>query len=108
MIYLAVLLMTLIGSLGALFFKRCTVHMEGIFSLFRIPTFYIGVLFYTVGAAMNVVLLRFLDYTVLYPMCSVSYIWSLIISNRLLGERVTGKKVLGVALICVGVVILVQ
>ena len=57
---------------------------------------------------MNVVLLRYMDYTIVYPMGAITYIWSLIISNRFLGEKITKKKVLGIALICVGVVLLTR
>lgn len=107
-IYVFVLLMTLIGSLGAFFFKRSTGGMEGIFSLLRYPSFYIGGVLYVLSALMNVVLLRYMDYTILYPMTAITYIWSLVISNRFLGEKITAKKVIGVALICLGVVLLVR
>lgn len=103
-----VLLMTLAGSLGAFFFKKSTNNMEGIFSLLRIPSFYLGGFLYCFGALMNVILLRYMDYTVVYPIGSIAYIWSLLISNRFLGEAITKKKVLGIALICVGVVLLTR
>ena len=105
-VYVFVLLMTLVGSLGAFFFKRSTNKMEGIFSLMRFPSFYIGGVLYAARALMNVVLLRYMDYTILYPMTAITYIWSLVISNRYLGEKITMKKVVGVALICFGVVLL--
>ena len=107
-IYAFVLVMTLIGSLGAFFFKRSTSNMEGIFSLIRSPWLYVGGVLYVASALMNVVLLRFMDYTILYPMTAITYIWSLIVSNRFLGEKITVKKVAGVALICLGVVLLVK
>lgn len=106
--YLFVLFMTLAGSLGAFFFKKSITGAPGVFSLLRVPSFYLGGFLYCLGALMNVVLLRYMDYTVLYPMGAVTYIWSLIISNRFLGEKITKKKVLGVALICVGVVLLTR
>ena len=82
--------------------------LAGVLSLLRVPSFYLGGALYCLGALMNVVLLRYMDYTVLYPMGAITYIWSLVISNRFLGERITKKKVLGVALICVGVVLLTR
>lgn len=106
--YFFVVLMTLVGSLGAFFFKKSTENMTGIFSLLRVPNFYLGGFLYCLGALMNVVLLRYMDYTILYPMGAIAYIWSLVLSNRFLGEKITKKKVLGVALICVGVVLLTR
>ena len=106
--YVFVLLMTLVGSLGAFFFKRSTADLSGILSLLKVPSFYLGGFLYCFGALMNVVLLRYMDYTIVYPMGAIAYIWSLVISNRFLGERITKKKVLGIALICVGVVLLTR
>lgn len=108
MIYLAVIAMTLIGALGAYFFKKSSAKVEGIVSLLFIPTFYLGGALYAASAILNVLLLRVMDYTVLYPMTAITYIWSLVISNRFLGEKITGKKIAGVALICVGVVLLTR
>ena len=106
--YIFVLLMTLAGSLGAFFFKKSTSDLTNVFSLLRVPSFYLGGFLYCLAALMNVVLLRYMDYTILYPMGAIAYIWSLIISNRFLGEKITKKKVLGIAFICVGVVLLTR
>ena len=106
--YIFVLLMTLAGSLGAFFFKKSTSDLTNVFSLLRVPSFYLGGVLYCLAALMNVVLLRYMDYTIVYPMGAITYIWSLIISNRFLGEKITKKKVLGIALICVGVVLLTR
>ncbi len=106
--YFFVLLMTLAGSLGAFFFKKSTADLSNVFSLLRIPSFYLGGFLYCLGALLNVFLLRYMDYTIVYPIGSIAYIWSLIISNRFLGEKITGKKIVGVSLICVGVVLLTR
>lgn len=106
MTYLAVMFMTLIGASGAFFFKRSAEKMNGLFSLFRIPNFYLGGFLYVLSALLNVILLRFMDYTILYPMTAITYIWSLVISNRFLGERITKNKIMGISLICLGVVLL--
>lgn len=106
MIYLAVILMTLIGASGAFFFKRSAVKANGIFSLVWIPSFYLGGFLYGLSALFDVILLRYVDYTILYPMTAITYIWSLIISKIFLGEKITKNKIVGVALICLGVVLL--
>ena len=108
MIYPFVFLMTFLGSLGAFFFKKSTENMNGVFSLLRIPEFYLGGLLYVLGALLNVILFKFMEYTVLYPMCAITYIWSLVLAKCFLGEKVTGKKIVGMALICLGVVFLAK
>ena len=106
--YLLVAVMTLAGSLGAYYFKRSSESATGVFSLLRISKFYIGGALYAVSAILNVLLLRVMDYTVLYPMTAITYVWSLLISNHFLGEKITGKKIAGIALICLGVVLLTR
>lgn len=106
MTYFAVMLATLIGALGAFFFKRSAEKASGIVSLIWIPSFYLGGLLYVLSALLNVILLRYMDYTILYPLTAITYIWSLIISGYFLGEKITKSKIAGVILICLGVVLL--
>lgn len=101
------LLMTWISSLGAFFLKQSANKMTGIFSLLRFPGFYTGCCLYAMGSLLNIFLLRFMDYTVLYPMSAITYIWSLVISNRFLNEKITKKKLIGISLICLGVMLLI-
>ena len=95
--------MTLIGSLGAYFFKLSSTNSKKIISLFFTPTFYLGATLYVLSAILNILLLKVIDYTVLYPMTAITYIWSLALSNRLLGEEINKQKLIGVLLICAGV-----
>jgi len=105
-IYLAVLAMTLAGAAGAVFLKEGMDRVEGLASLFKNPRIYLGGCFYLTGAALNILLLRRLPYSVLYPMTALTYIWSMVLSAAFLGERVTRRKLAGVALILAGVFIL--
>lgn len=54
------------------------------------------------GALLNIYVLKFLPYTVVLPMTSLTYIWTMIISFYLLKEKITFKKILGVILILIG------
>ena len=106
MIYLAVLAMTLIGAMGAFFLKKGMDRVDGPLSLFRTPQIYLGGCFYLAGALLNILLLRRLPYSVVYPMTALTYIWSMALSAAFLGERVTRRKLVGVAAILAGVFIL--
>ena len=106
MIYLAVLVMTLIGAMGAFFLKIGMDRVAGPADLFRTPQLYAGGCFYLAGAALNILLLRRLDYSVLYPMTALTYVWSMALSASFLGERVTRQKIFGVATILFGVFLL--
>lgn len=106
MIYLAVLLMTLVGAAGAFFLKGGMDRVDSLASLFKTPRIYLGGCFYLAGAALNILLLRRLPYSVLYPMTAITYVWSMALSAAFLGERVTRRKLTGVALVLAGVLIL--
>lgn len=106
MIYLAVLAMTLIGATGAFFLKAGMDRVDSLPALFRTPQIYLGGCFYLAGAGLNILLLRRLDYSVLYPMTAVTYVWSMLLSAAFLGESLTRRKLIGVAAVVLGVAIL--
>ena len=103
MIYLLALPMTFLGALGAFFFKRAAIKADGLLSLFTNKDIYLGGMFYVSGAILNILLLRYLQYSILYPMTAITYIWTAMISHRLLGEKISKRALLGIAMICVGV-----
>ena len=105
---LAVAVMTLCGSLGAFFFKQAAQKSQGLLGLFTVPTLYLGGCFYAVGALLNIVLLDMWEYSIVYPLTAITYVWTMVLSNRLLGERLTRHKLLGILLIFCGVVILTR
>lgn len=105
---LSVLVMTLFGSLGALFLKRGSEKVSELKSLVTTPQIWLGGLFYLAGALLNIYLLRGYSYSIVYPLTSLTYVWSLILSALLLHEKVTVQKLFGIAAICLGAFLLVQ
>lgn len=103
-----IFIMTISGTFGALFFKRAISKQEGlnIIGLVLAPSLYLGGLWYVLGASMNIILLRYMDYSVIYPMTSLTYIWTMIVSYLVLGEKITRDKLLAILFIVVGVVVL--
>lgn len=106
MIWLGVLAMTLVGAMGAFFLKAGMDRVDGLISLLREPRIWLGGGCYVTGALCNVLLLRVLDYSVVYPMTAITYVWSMALSAAFLGERIGRRKLAGVALILAGVLIL--
>lgn len=104
----AVLVMTLCGSLGALFFKRAAGRGSGLLTLLVTPQFYVGGCFYAAGALLNILLLRVWAYSIVYPLTALTYVWTMFLSSRILGERLTRNKLAGVLLVLCGVVILTR
>ena len=105
-IILLVTIMTLSGSLGGYFFKRATSQSEKLLGVIFKPSLYVGGLLYVLGAGLNILILKKLPYTVILPLTSLTYIWTMIISYLVLNEKITRLKITGVTLILVGSIIL--
>ena len=102
---------TLLGAFASFNFKNASNSIEGfnvraIAALAKNKLFVLGVVLYLIAAANNIFLLKYFDYSVLLPISSITYIWTMIIANRLLGEVITKKKIFGIVAIIVGALLL--
>lgn len=100
--------MTLSGTFGAIFFKKASsaIDREHLFRMLKNPNLYIGGCFYLLGALLNIVLLRYMDYSVLYPMTSLTYIWTMIVSYLVFKEKINGFKIGALCCIVLGIILL--
>ena len=111
LIIFLVLLMTLCGTFGAFFFKRAVTVLEKIdmkhfIKILLCPWLYIGGFLYVIGGIFNILLLRKLDYSIVYPMSSLTYVWTMFSSFFLLKEPLNAKKIIAVSLIIIGIFII--
>jgi len=67
---------------------------------------WIGGLLYLIAAANNVLILKYLDYSITLPLAAITYIWTMVIAYKLLGEKITKRKMAGVGAIIAGAVLL--
>lgn len=104
--FLVVILMTVLGAFGAYFFKIGSEKMQGLFSLVKIKTIYVGAVFYVLAALLNVYVLMFLPFSIVLPFTAVSYIWSTLIASAFLKEKITKYKLIGLGCIVIGAVLL--
>lgn len=105
MIYFAILIfMTLCGAIASLFLKKAS-GSENILKMFLNINLYVGGGLYLISAVLNIFVLRFLDYSVVLPLTSITYIWTMVFSYLILKENITTKKVVGVVLILLGAVL---
>lgn len=103
MIYLIMVVMSFVAATASLFFKKAS-GSDGLLKMITDKNLYIGGFLYVFAAVMNIYILRFLDYSVVMPMGSITYIWTMILSFFVLGELITKKKIFGVACIILGAI----
>jgi len=97
--------MTFSGTLGAFFLKKGTGKLEGfsILSMIKISELYLGGILYVFGACVNIYLLRLMPYTVVYPLTSLTYVWTMFVSAVLLKEKISVNKIIAIIFIIAGI-----
>ena len=99
--FLILIVMTLIGAVASFFLKKAS-GADGIISMLKNINLYIGAMLYLTSAVLNIFILRYIDYSVVLPLTSITYIWTMFLSYFLLKEKITTKKIAGLLLIVFG------
>ena len=101
--FIILIIMTMVGSVASLFLKKAS-GADGILALIMNVNLYLGGFLYLASAVLNIWILRYLDYSVVLPLTSLTYIWTMVLSYLILKEKISTKKICGVILILVGAV----
>ena len=104
-VFITLLLMGFFASVASFFLKKSTSGGLSIKGLILNPYFYLGGGLYVLSALLNLYLLKQLPYSIVVPLGALTYIWTMGIACRFLGEKVTRQKVIGILLIIIGVVL---
>jgi len=101
---------TLTSSLGALALKVAMNRMSKLSFLNVIKSLwvYIGFAFYGISLILNVFLLKFLEYSIAFPMTALTYVWTIFISAWVFRETITARKVIAIIFIILGTFVLAQ
>lgn len=101
-----ILLFTLLGSYGSFCFKKAANEAD-IIKIIAAPRLYIGGIFYLVSMLLNIYTLKYMPYNIVFPLTSITYIWTLIFSKIFLKEKITNRKLIGITLLCLGAICMV-
>ena len=128
---------TVLGAFASYNFKGASplftgVNMGSVSALAHDKRFILGVVLYLIAAANNIFILRYMDYSIILPMASLTYIWTMIIAYKygklsvlqpmlclayvfaifiavfILNETMTPFRLAGIIVIIVGVAFLVD
>lgn len=103
--YTLLIIMTLMGAFAALFLKKAS-DFKDIKTLILDINIYIGGILYFLSALINIYILRYLNYSIVLPFTSITYIWTMIISYYIFKEKISRKKIIGINLILFGVILI--
>jgi drug/metabolite transporter (DMT)-like permease len=102
-----VLTASFIGSFGAVFLKLGANHLHrNVLTIFVNWRLGIGVVFFVSSSLLYLQGIRDGELTILYPMVSLGYVWTLFWSRLFFQEPFTRNKFIGLALILSGIVLL--
>ena len=106
MIVVILLVSTLMSSFAGYFLKKAGSGSDNKLALLLSPYFYIGGFLYAASAMAMIYMMKVIPYAVILPLGSLTYVWTMFVSNRLLGEKITARKITGMCVIITGVAIL--
>jgi drug/metabolite transporter (DMT)-like permease len=97
------MIMTLFAAFASFFLKRSTNGVT-ILGIIKNKYLYIGVFLYIIATVINIWILKKMLYSVVVPLGSICYIWTIIIAGHFLKEKIGKAKIIGVLLIFSGVI----
>jgi drug/metabolite transporter (DMT)-like permease len=100
-------LMTLLGAIGSLGLKKGASQCHGLISLVFNKWFIGGGFLYFISALLDIWLLKYIPYVIVLPLTALTYCWSMMLARLVLKERVSPMKMVGLALIILGMILLV-
>lgn len=102
-----VLSASFIGSFGAVFLKsasqRLNREIQTLYTNWRLA---VGIVLYVLSSLFYLKGIKHGELTILYPMVSLGYVWTLIWSRLIFREPLTRSKFLGLGLIIAGIILL--
>jgi multidrug transporter EmrE-like cation transporter len=104
---LLVVTASVIGSFGAVFLKFGALNLElTVMGMARNWRLMVGIALYLLSSAFFMAGIRNGELTILYPMVSLGYIWTMIWSRIVFKEPITQFKVMGLGMIVAGIAVL--
>ena len=100
-LFMMILIMTILGAWGSYCFKKASANKNWL-NL----NICLGCFLYTSGMIVNILALTYYDYTIVFPLTSLTYIWSFILGVKLLHEKFNAYNLCGVCLIIGGAFVL--
>jgi drug/metabolite transporter (DMT)-like permease len=96
---------SLVGSFGAVFLKQGSAAVTRRVLSFANPRLALGVTLYLASSVLYVVGIRGGPLSILYPIVSLSYIWTMLWAKLLFGETFTRRKIAAIGMILAGVIL---
>ncbi len=99
---------SLLGAFGSFFFKKANTELSlSLKIIIQNYALFLGFSLFGLSSLVYLFALNLSKLTVIYPISSFSYVWSLFIGRYLLQEKITLLKIFGIIFIITGITIIV-
>lgn len=105
LIYPIMVIATVLGAVGQVYFKRGAMGAENLIRLIFNQNTILGLLLYGGATVLYLIALKVEQLSKLSPIIALSYVWTVLLAMLWLGEQVPLVRWLGVILIVIGVVL---
>jgi drug/metabolite transporter (DMT)-like permease len=99
-----------LGAFGSLYLKKGANKLElklsKLYKNIHNTNLIFGVLIYGIAASISIVLLMYNDLSLIYPLTSITYIFTIFLSVKFLNEKMNKYKWLAIILIIAGNVLI--
>lgn len=99
-------LVAILTGIGHISFKMVAVRKLTFRQKLVAPRFLAGTVCFVLGAALAIVAAKYIDFSLLYAMTSLNFIFILLFSHWWLGETADRQKICGVGVIVLGLIII--
>ena len=106
--FILLMVVALLTAIGQICFKKVAVQETSFFRKFMHPWFLLGVFFFICGPVLSSLAAQVVDFSVMYAMTALNFVFVLGLSRWLLKEKIDWPKIAGVSIIIVGVLVMVS
>ncbi len=106
-----VIISVFVGAFGQIYFKKGMVStkiigmlntIKSAVKVFSNPAVLLGLILYAISSILWLFAMTRLDISLMYPLTSLGYFITAIFASKMLGERVTSSRWIGISLIFLG------
>ena len=105
--FILLIVVSLLTATGQICFKKVAVLESSFFRKFLHPVFLLGVIFFVCGPVISSLVAKVMDFSIIYAMTSLNFIFVLLLSRWILKEKIDYFKIIGVCIIITGLLIMV-
>jgi len=99
-------IVSILTGFGHICFKLVAIRRLSLREKLLAPKFIAGTACFLLGPVLAIVAAKFVDFSLLYAMTALNFVFILLFSRSILNEAVDQRKLLGVGCIIVGLVVI--